>query len=87
VRCEVAALLKASNRAADEEMVLTPRAMWVMKLAADEARRLGVEKTGTEQVLLGLARERPGLAAAILMGFGIDAARVRRCLRRRLNNN
>ena len=46
-------------------------------LAQDEARALNHNYIGTEHVLLGLARENEGVAARILLDFGVDAETIR----------
>jgi ATP-dependent Clp protease ATP-binding subunit ClpC len=49
----------------------TERARQVVVLAQDEARSMGHGYIGTEHLLLGLFREREGLAAAALASLGI----------------
>ena len=49
--------------AGDTPPSLTPRAKKVLEFAMDEARRLGHHYVGTEHLLLGLVREREGIAA------------------------
>lgn len=60
-----------------DEPKLTPKAKQVLELAADEARRMRHSYIGTEHVLLGLARERDGLAATILRRLGLTLDLVR----------
>jgi len=55
----------------------TERARRVILLARDEAKRLGHDYLGTEHLLLGLIREREGVAATALRNLGIDMAQVR----------
>jgi ATP-dependent Clp protease ATP-binding subunit ClpC len=43
----------------------------------DEARRLGHHYVGTEHLLLGLVREREGIAAGVLERLGINLDKVR----------
>jgi ATP-dependent Clp protease ATP-binding subunit ClpA len=56
----------------------TDRARIVMKLAQDEAQRLGHNYMGTEHLLLGLVREGEGVAAIALkqLGVSLDDARA-----------
>jgi ATP-dependent Clp protease ATP-binding subunit ClpC len=54
------------------------RAKNVLTLAQEEARHLGHNYIGTEHLLLGLVRERDGLAAKVLMTMGIDLNDARR---------
>lgn len=60
---------------------MTPRAMFerftekaikVVMLSQEEARRLGHNFVGTEQILLGLIGEGTGLAAKTLKAIGIN---------------
>jgi ATP-dependent Clp protease ATP-binding subunit ClpA len=56
----------------------TARAKKVLELSLREARALGHGYIGTEHILLGLVREREGLAAQILNDRGADDREVRR---------
>jgi ATP-dependent Clp protease ATP-binding subunit ClpA len=55
----------------------TPRAKTVLGYAAEEARNLGHRYVGTEHILLGLLREAEGVAAQVLMSFGLRLEGVR----------
>jgi ATP-dependent Clp protease ATP-binding subunit ClpA len=55
----------------------TPRAKKVLELSLREARHLGHGYIGTEHILLGLVREREGMAARILAQRGASDQRVR----------
>ena len=55
----------------------TPRAKKVIEYAMEEARNLNHDHVGTEHILLGLIREQEGVAAQILMNFGIKLDDVR----------
>jgi ATP-dependent Clp protease ATP-binding subunit ClpC len=55
----------------------TERARQVVVLAQDEARRLKHNYIGTEHLLLGLLREREGIAAHVLESFDVTVDRVR----------
>ncbi|ACZ37934.1 ATP-dependent Clp protease ATP-binding subunit [Sphaerobacter thermophilus] len=59
------------------EIGLTPRAKKVIELAVDEARRLNHHYIGTEHLLLGLVREREGIAAGVLESLGVNLEKVR----------
>ncbi|VAI29239.1 unnamed protein product [Triticum turgidum subsp. durum] len=50
----------------------TEKAIKVIMLAQEEARRLGHNFVGTEQVLLGLVGEGTGIAAKVLKSMGIN---------------
>lgn len=49
----------------------TPRAKKVIEYAIEEARNLNHNYVGTEQLLLGLAREEEGVAAQVLLNLGL----------------
>jgi ATP-dependent Clp protease ATP-binding subunit ClpA len=49
----------------------------VMVVAAEEARTLGHSHIGTEHLLLGLARETEGVAAKVLLAFGVSPEALR----------
>jgi ATP-dependent Clp protease ATP-binding subunit ClpA len=55
----------------------TGRARRVLSLAQQEAQGFNHNYIGTEHLLLGLVREGEGVGAAVLVGMGVDAARVR----------
>jgi len=50
----------------------TEKAIKVIMLAQEEARRLGHNKVATELMLLGLIGERTGIAAEVLKSSGLD---------------
>lgn len=56
---------------------LTPRAAKVIKLAMDEAQRIGSPYIGTEHLLLGLVREGEGIAAGVMQSMGVSLEKVR----------
>jgi len=55
----------------------TERAKRALVLAQQEAEGFHHSYIGTEHVLLGLLRERDGLAAKVLDNFGVDMRKVR----------
>ena len=55
----------------------TDTAIKVIRLAQEEARRLGHNFVGTEQILLGLIGEGTGVAAVVLQSLGITLQEVR----------
>jgi ATP-dependent Clp protease ATP-binding subunit ClpC len=55
----------------------TDRAIAVVMLAQEEARRLSQASVGTEQLLLGLVREQTSLAAQVLAQMGVTLDRGR----------
>src|SRR5688572_27625368 len=50
----------------------TERVRKVLAMSREEAVRLGHEYVGTEHILLGLAREGEGVAAAVLQALNVD---------------
>jgi ATP-dependent Clp protease ATP-binding subunit ClpC len=50
----------------------TDEAIKVVMLAQEETRRFGHTYVGTEQLLLGLIWESPGIAAKVLKGEGVN---------------
>lgn len=59
---------------------LTPRARVALDIAMRSAARLGAGSTSPRHLLYGLAAEREGLAAKMLLRHGIDMAAVDRLL-------
>jgi ATP-dependent Clp protease ATP-binding subunit ClpC len=60
-----------------KSLPFTPRAKRVLEHSLREALDLEDNYIGTEHILLGLLRERAGLAARLLRDAGADAGRVR----------
>lgn len=60
----------------------TPRAKKVLELSLKEALKLGHSHVGTEHILLGLAKEREGVAAKILEEFSINLENIREIVMR-----
>jgi ATP-dependent Clp protease ATP-binding subunit ClpA len=65
----------------------TPRAKKVLELALRESRALHHQYIGTEHILLGLVREREGLAAEILAERDVSDQRVRTVVNDLLSGN
>jgi hypothetical protein len=55
----------------------TPRSVRALELAMSSALELGHNYIGTEHMLLGILRERDGLAAQILAARGVDEERAK----------
>ncbi len=55
----------------------TERARRVVFFAQEEAARLGENYVGTEHLLLGLLREQDGVAARVLMNWGVQLESAR----------
>lgn len=65
---------RSSARAPTQMMFerFTEKAIKVVMLAQEEARRLGHNFVGTEQILLGLIGESTGIAAKVLKSMGVN---------------
>jgi ATP-dependent Clp protease ATP-binding subunit ClpA len=59
------------------DLPYTSRAKKVLELAMDEAREVGHTYVGTEHLLLGLLRERKGIAAQLLVHLGVTTENAR----------
>src|SRR5258705_12491332 len=77
VRSTVEFIIGRGDRIVRGDIGLTPRAKKVIELAVDEERRLGHHYIGTEHILLGLVREREGIAGGVLESLGVTLERVR----------
>ncbi len=62
---------------ADEQIPFTPRARKALELSLQESARLGHAYVGTEHILLGLIREKEGVAAQVLRVLGARIGPVR----------
>ena len=60
-----------------DKLPLTPRVKKAIEYAIQEARTLNHNYVGTEHLLLGLVREREGVAAQVLMNLGLTLDRIR----------
>ena len=87
IRTVVELVIGRGERATQGETGLTPRAKRVLEFAVDEARRLGHHYVGTEHLLLGLMREREGIAASVLDRLGLSLDRVRTEVLQALSQN
>ncbi|MGC8541846.1 MAG: ATP-dependent Clp protease ATP-binding subunit [Phycisphaerae bacterium] len=78
VRLEVEKLVKSGpDMVTMGKLPQTPRAKKVIEYAIEEARNLGHNYVGTEHLLLGLLRERDGVAAQVLMNLSLKLEEVR----------
>jgi len=59
-----------------KQLPFAPRTKKALEYAYDEAKRLGHNYIGTEHILLGLLKEREGVAAQVLLKLDIDIERV-----------
>ena len=77
VRAQVARIIGRGDEETTGMIPFTPRAKKVLELALREAVKLGHTHIGTEHILLGIVREKEGVAARILVDFDADADKVR----------
>jgi ATP-dependent Clp protease ATP-binding subunit ClpA len=71
-RVEVEKIIGRGSGFVAVEIPYTPRAKRVLDLSWDEARQLGHNYIGTEHLLLGIIRERDGVAPRVLENLGLD---------------
>jgi ATP-dependent Clp protease ATP-binding subunit ClpC len=76
-RAQVARIVGRGEGATTGQAPFRPRAKKVLELSLREALALGHNYIGTEHILLGLAREDGGVAAKVLLAFGIDSDAIR----------
>jgi ATP-dependent Clp protease ATP-binding subunit ClpA len=77
VREAVERLVPRGESTPSGHIPFTPHAKKVLELSLREALRLGHNYIGTEHILLGLVREREGMAAKALVQVGADLDSVR----------
>ena len=77
VRQAVEFIIGSGEKPSTGSTGLTSRAKRIIELAIDEARNLGHNYIGTEHLLLGLMREKEGVAAGVLDSFNITFERAR----------
>jgi ATP-dependent Clp protease ATP-binding subunit ClpC len=63
--------------ASEEQLSYTSRAKAVLELAMAEARMLHAGSVDTQHLLLGLIREERGIAAQVLLDFGVTVDKAR----------
>jgi ATP-dependent Clp protease ATP-binding subunit ClpC len=87
VRGAVHARLGSPPHRAPPVRGLTPAAKKAIHLSAEEAQRMQHRFVGTEHILLGLMRQRDGIAARVLAELsGVDLAEFRRRVVRALEH-
>jgi hypothetical protein len=79
LRAEVEAIVQAGAQPIGAKVKLpqTPRAKKVIEYAMEESRQFKHDYVGTEHLLLGLLREREGIAAQVLSKRGLTLEAVR----------
>jgi ATP-dependent Clp protease ATP-binding subunit ClpA len=76
-RSRVATIVGEGDKLTTGMIPFTPRAKKVLELSLRDALSIGHKYIGTEHILLGLAHENEGVAARILLDFGVAAQRIR----------
>src|SRR5262245_44592180 len=67
VRIEIERIIQHGTARIGSKLPLTPRAKHSIEYAIEEARQLDHNYVGTEHLLLGLLREKEGVAAQVLI--------------------
>ena len=77
VRQQVEEIIGQVPQVPSEVIRFTPRSKKVLELSLRESLQLGNDYIGTEHILLGLIRERDGVAAQVLVKLGAELSGVR----------
>ena len=77
VRHQVEEIIGQGEQAPSGHIPFTPQAKKVLEHSSREAKKLGHKHIGTGHLLLGLIRERKGVAAQALVQLGADLPTVR----------
>lgn len=86
IRREVEKIVKANPLSlAQDRLPLTRHATKVVEYAIGEAQNLNHDYVGTEHLLIGLLREKEGVAAQVLQGMGVQLEAARQEVHRELN--
>jgi ATP-dependent Clp protease ATP-binding subunit ClpC len=75
-RIEVETIIGRGSGFVAKEIPFTPIAKRVLEFAEEESHELGHNYIGTEHLLLGLIREREGIAIRVLEILGVDLTTV-----------
>ena len=70
-------VLRGRPTATEEQLSYTSRARAVLELAMAEARMARAGTVDTQHLLLGLVREERGIAAQVLLDFGVTQEKAR----------
>ena len=88
IRLEVEKIVQhgpAGERVSMDRLPYTPRAKTAIEYAVDEAHKLGNGTIGAEHLLLGLLREKEGVAFTVFENLGLNPDEVRNEVIRRLS--
>lgn len=77
VGLEVERLAGTGFGATTVKLTQTPRAKKVIEYSMQESRNLNHDYIGSEHVLLGLLHDPEGIAARVLVGFGVTPGQIR----------
>jgi ATP-dependent Clp protease ATP-binding subunit ClpC len=70
-------ILRGQSATSQDLLTYTSRAKAVLELAMAEARVTRATTVDTQHLLLGLVREERGIAAQVLLDFGVTAEKTR----------
>jgi hypothetical protein len=76
-RAEIVEIVRPGQETPRGHIPFTPRAKKVLELALRESLQLHHKFLGTEHLLLGLIRERDGVASQVLVKLGTDLSQLR----------
>mgnify|MGYP000494629732 CR=1 FL=1 len=78
IRLEVEKIVKNGSEVSytGKDLPFAPRTKKALQYAVEEAKRLGHNYIGTEHLLLGLLKEKDGVAAQVLTQLGVDVDEV-----------
>ncbi|MDT2752580.1 ATP-dependent Clp protease ATP-binding subunit [Enterococcus thailandicus] len=65
----------------------SPRMKQIFALANSEAKKMNIQKIGTEQILANLLKDESIMATRILINLGVDVSTVRQMLKRKMGMN
>jgi hypothetical protein len=77
LRADVLTLAPRAMHAVPGDLEMAPGTQRVIELAKEEARRMRQQKVGPEHLLLGLVREKEGIAAQALANQGVTLTKTR----------
>lgn len=69
---------QAPSDSVTHPLTFSPTANQALQYAAEEAQKMGYDHVGTEHLLMGLIREKDGVAAKVLDKLGVTEAIIRR---------
>jgi ATP-dependent Clp protease ATP-binding subunit ClpC len=77
IQAQIVEVIGAGGGQPPGHIPFTPRAKKILELALRESQQLGHDYIGTEHILLGIVREREGVAAQVLQNQGLTLDVVR----------